>query len=126
MTAPLRADRRIEAHLRDWRAGHVDGETLVIDVLASLRHFAETHAVDWDNANGIAQRHYAAEREPLTPETAAATATSLGRDLAALLDRMDAEGLTERGRSLIGDLLTEAGDNIDAAIAALADAEVTA
>lgn len=57
-----RNERNIAEYVGQYEAGILDGETLVVDILATLRHFADTHAVDFGNADRIARNHYRAER----------------------------------------------------------------
>lgn len=66
-----RPDRRIEAHLRDWRAGNLSANELVIDVLVTLRHFADAHAVDHGEADRIAYSHYLEEKSDGPPTVSA-------------------------------------------------------
>lgn len=53
---------RLQAHLDEYRDGRTSGEELVIDCLATLRHFADAHAVDFANADRIAENHHHAEK----------------------------------------------------------------
>lgn len=61
VASTVTAQQRLNRHLEDWRHGRVSGEELVIDVLTSIRQFAEVHAVDFAAADAIAYRHYVAE-----------------------------------------------------------------
>lgn len=57
----------------------------------------------------------------LTPATMRRALVVLGRQLAAVLDQAEAEGLLETDRSLIGDSIRAALDHLDQAIAAVGD-----
>lgn len=56
---------RLLAHYRDWEDREISSEQLVTDMLATLRHFADTYSVDFADADRIAYAHYRAERAEL-------------------------------------------------------------
>lgn len=55
------AETLIVEYVEQWQRGILDGRELVVDILATLRHFADTHAVDFADADRIAYSHYSAE-----------------------------------------------------------------
>ena len=54
------------AYLREHSTGDLSHEEFVIDMLASLRHFCDTYAVEFGEADRIAHNHYLVEREEVT------------------------------------------------------------
>lgn len=119
-------------------------ETREIDQMASLARTALTDPAalpddaDADAAmvaalNTTTQHAYAVARldeiinalnpAELTHANAADTLTLLGRHVQATLERLEAEGLLEAGRSTIADLITGGLDLLDGAIGALRDCE---
>lgn len=44
-----------------WETGVVDGQEVVVDTLANLRHFAAEHAVDFDEAIRLSEIHASIE-----------------------------------------------------------------
>ncbi len=63
MTAAAKDDlAAYHAYLREMRDGDSSHEEFVTDMLASLRHFCDTYAVDFAEVDRIAYMHYLAER----------------------------------------------------------------
>lgn len=55
---------QLEVFVGEWRRGHLDGQQVVVDCLTNLRLFAHVHAVDFDEALGWSERHFASEARP--------------------------------------------------------------